>query len=70
MNLLWLIRLYLYTPSLMFFDILLELGTEFINVLCNCCIVVGVDELVYRGFAILAVLYFIFVGAPTLVCIS
>ena len=55
MYLLWLIQLYLYTSSLMFFDMLLELRTELINVLCNCCIVVGVDELVHRAFAVLAV---------------
>ena len=58
MYLLWLIQLYLYTPGLMFFDILPELRTEFVNVLCDCCVVVGVDELVNRAFA---VLYFVLV---------
>ena len=42
----------------MFFDILLELRTELVNVFCDCCVVVGVDELVNRAFA---VLYFVLV---------
>ena len=45
----------------MFFDILLELRTEFINVFGNCSVVVSVDELVHRAFAVLPILYFIFI---------
>lgn len=45
----------------MVLDILLELRTELVNVFGNCCVIIGVDELVHGAFAVLGLAYFIFI---------
>ena len=61
MYLLWLIHLYFHISCLMVLDILLELRTELVNVFGNCCVIIGVDELVHGAFAVLGLAYFIFI---------